>query len=56
MVKVFFKLDTAVCHTVSPLAGKHMHHLCYSNATINGNTFVQQLPHILKHKEYTLQL
>jgi len=43
MVKVFFKLDTALCHAVGPVAGKCVHHLGYSNGAINSNTFVQHL-------------
>ena len=48
MVKIFFKLDTSLYHTVRPLAGKCVCHLCNGNSTVNSNTFVQQLAHAFK--------
>jgi len=43
MIEILFELDAALCHTVSPLAGKCVHHLCHSDSAVNRDTFVQQL-------------
>ena len=48
VVKILFKLDTALCDAIGPRTGQRVHHLRNSNSAIDSNASVHQLAHAFK--------